>query len=925
MQVLQVWVMIALIVALTCAMTHGAEYFLAPTGDDANPGTREAPWQSLTRANKALEPGDTATFLPGDYVGSIVPANSGTEQAPITYRSSEPLGARLMPADGSAPIRLDGHEYIAIADFYIDGQHQATWASVTHCRNITISGCEMRRSPGTTLFLESSQLRLIDNTFSADRLRGDMLHIRNCNEVLFEGNSTTRVGHCPLRIHNCFNVAVRANVFRNEWGRNYEFWNSGRLLIERNIVTRARDSAGSADSRAKNLYDDSIFRQNLVFGNLHTPLNTSSYIWRGARATSPLYRGPFVAVNSRFYHNTIADNLGNGWQLHGIHVGANVFKNNIFHRNDYAGGGTQVVRGDEISDDNRFVSNILSGTEPGQPVVQYGSSYWTAGEANENTMTVGDFWSEFHENIDADPAFVDAGNRDYRLTDESPAIDAGTPLTWAMGEGSGRKLPVTDGRWFYDGFGIEGEKGDLIAIGSGENLARIERVELRYYQPAILHLDREMIWEDGAPVSLPWVGEMPDIGAFEHAANHPTQLVALARPAAVEPGQPVSFSLDTFGREVESVTWDFEDGTFSHEMEPTHRWDEAGHYGVTVRATFADDTRGVAPVFVHVPRRLDPQAPLVEVDFEDETRGETWGYYLKFYRGHQTGAVHVDYPDREGKCMRIFYDADKANRTAGQIAPGAWDIDRYPFVRFDYRIPRGVPVTVEVTPFSAPGRPGGFVVAATANQAARIGDLDGYTLADDGQWHTLTMDVRRVREVYPQLQHLRQWMFNTPWNTPPSPVGWMTFPAMEADYKSHPDGPGDVAMLRSHDIVMLRASGAGQWLEMPFTLQQETSGEIFVDLLDHTSRGAVRILLDGEVVVEDYEHWTDGTEMQSVSLGQMTLDAGEHRVRVEVLQRRVGYIGLSGVSIRPEGAAAAPELTLDDFEFWFDNFAILPE
>ncbi len=554
--------------------------------------------------------------------------------------------------------------------------------------------------------------------------------------------------------------------------------------------------------------------------------------------------------------------------------------------------------------------------------MRYGSNYWTTDQANENTNTVGEFWSKFHENLDADPRFADADNRDYRLTADSPAIDAGTPLTWAMGEGAGRELPVADGRWFYDGFGIDGEQGDLIAIGSGENLARIERVELRYYQPAILHLDREVTWEDGMPVSLPWAGEGPDIGAIEYTEAHPTQLLALAMPAAVEPGEPVTLSLDTFGKDVASVTWDFEDGTFSSEMEPTHTWNASGHYGVTARVTFADGARAVAPVFVYVPERLDPQAPLVDVDFEDETRGDTWGYYLKFYRGHQTGATHEECPDRDGKCMRIFYDADKANRTAGQVAPGAWDVDRYPFVRFDYRIPRGVPVTVEVTTFSVPGRPDGFILAATENQMSRVSDLDGYALVDDGQWHTLTMDVRRVRQVDPQVQYLRQWMFNTPWGTQPPPVEWLEFPAPAADITSQPD---DLAVLDQWDTIMLRATQPGQWVEMPFILEQETSGEVFVNLLDHDTRGAVRILLNDEVVVEDYEHWTDGTEPASVSLGEMTLPAGEHTLRVEVLERRVGFIGLTGVSVRPEGAAEAAELTLDDFEFWFDSFVIRPE
>ena len=754
------------LLAMLPTPARATEYVLSPDGDDGASGDREDPWRSIDKANKALQAGDTAVFLPGEYAGSLAPTADGAPDASIVYRSAEPWAARLVPEGDQDIIALSGRRHISISGFRVDGQRQANWGTVTDCRYITISGCKMRRNPRTMLVFGSSQVRLLDNMFSADRLRGDMLHLRNCNELLFEGNSTTRVGHCPLRIHNCFNVAVRANVFRCEWGRNYEFWNSGRMLIERNIVTRARDSGGSADSRAKNLYEDSIFRQNLVFGNLHTPMNSSSYIWQGVGPTSPQYRGPFATVNSRFYHNTVTDNLGHGWQLNGINVSSNVFQNNIFCRNDYAGCGTQVLRGDGISGDNRFVTNILRGPDPGGPVVRYGEHYWTAEEANENTRTVGDFWSEFHGNMDADPAFVDHGNRDYRLSSGSAAIDAGTPLAMAMGEGTGRALPVTDGRWFYDGFGIEGEEGDFIAIGTGDNIAQVQRVELRYYQPAILHLDCEVSWKDGMPVGLPWAGEAPDLGALQHGASHPTHLIALVQPAAVEPGDPVSFALDTLGKKVETVSWDFEDGTFSNEMEPTHTFEEAGHYGVTVRATFSDGSRGVAPAFIHVPERLDPQAPLVEADFEDATMESHWGYQFKFYRGHQTEATHVDRPDGPGKCMHIFYAARKDNRTAAQVAPGVWDIDRYPIVRFQYRIPSGVPVTVQLSPFPAPGRPEGFILAATENQADRFGDLDGYAMMDDGDWHEITMDARRVREAEPGLQYLRQFMFATPWQDP---------------------------------------------------------------------------------------------------------------------------------------------------------------
>ena len=742
---------------------RAAEYYLSPEGDDAAAGDREHPWRSIAKANAALQPGDTAVFLPGEYPGTIAPVHDGTAEAPIVYRSAEPWAARVV-ADGRASlVELDGRRHLTLDGLYLDGRGRNRWVQARGCHDLTIRGCQMRRTPTPMSITHCSQLRLLDNLFSADNVMGDMMWLEECSHVLVEGNSFTRIGHSPFTLNYCNHAVMRANVFRAEWGRNYITYSLGRVLWEGNIITRARDSGGSASSRAHSFWDDGIFRHNRVFDNVGAPLNMGSYIWPGVSPTGR-FRGPFGTMNSRFYHNTFADNVGEVWLLSGINVSANLFQNNIFYRNDWTGGNVQLTRADGISRDNRFVNNLFRGSETGQALVRYGQAYWTAEQANQNTPTTGGFWSEFHDNIDADPGFVAPEHRDYRLAPGSAAIDAGAPLARAVGAGQGRRMPVNDGRCFYDGFGIHGEQGDLIALGKGDNLARIERVELRYHQPAILHLDREVAWQDEMPVSLPWTGEAPDLGAYEYGASHPTRLVATARPAIVEPGQPVQFSLDALGKKIATVTWDFEDGAYSQEAEPVHTYREAGHYGVTVRATFADGGRGVDVVFIQAETPEDRDGPLVEADFEDATRQTHWGYQFKFYRPHQTGSVHAARPDGKGKCMRLFYDSKKQNRTAGQVAPGVWDIERYPLIQLDYRIPEGVPVALTVEPFPAPGRPRGFVLAGTSNRSVgSYADLGGETLCADGQWHRITLDVRAARQADPELRYLCRFLLFTDW------------------------------------------------------------------------------------------------------------------------------------------------------------------
>jgi hypothetical protein len=62
-------------------------WFVSPSGSNQNPGTLEAPLQTIQAAANVAQPGDYVEIETGIYRETVVPAHSGTAGAPITYEA----------------------------------------------------------------------------------------------------------------------------------------------------------------------------------------------------------------------------------------------------------------------------------------------------------------------------------------------------------------------------------------------------------------------------------------------------------------------------------------------------------------------------------------------------------------------------------------------------------------------------------------------------------------------------------------------------------------------------------------------------------------------------------------------------------------------------------------------------------------------
>jgi len=747
----------SLLLTLSSAGSLLAEtYHVSPNGDDQQSGARDQPWKSLAKVSEAAQAGDIVIFQAGTYPGNLAPKHSGRAGEPIVFRAENRRTARLV---GSKQLRhaihVDGKSYLRFEGFHIEpaAPRFGRWVSVTNSDHIELSDMLMQNAAGTgdlgktPLVIQGSDQVQLRHCRLQNFLGGDMAHVFNSQHILLEGNAIGHAGHSPLALSprielfkGLSDVVLRGNVFFAGWGRPFEIFSERNVLFEENLIIDAYNGARSAGPEAKMMTENGIVRFNRVYRNWGAPVNLG------------YYHPKADAHRSRYYHNVIDDNPERAIRIETVRD--HVFKNNIFSRNDTTGGGRQVVfRGD--SDTFQMHTNAFwAGDLPVR------MENLKNGEGYSLSQVQEDVWSQrrgpqFQGNLEVDPRFVDSRNYNHALSAESPLIDAGDFLTRAATSGSGRTVKVADAAYFYDGFGIEGEQGDTIAIGNRENQARVVNVDLA---ANTIHLDRDVSWDANAPVSLVWGGSQPDIGVYEQGADGRGSVQIVVDKFQCHPGEEVQLKVVTHGQvRPAQYAWQLGDGTTSSHQELAKTYPREAGYPIRVTVTGEDGEKYLACAFVDVvdPRRLEK--PLLVTTFDNDPNTtpdfhtEDGNWYFIYYKSRPTVEYAIELEPNGNGFVRYWAGSDD-HPLAVTAYPAGWEIDQYPILQFRYRIDKNLPLTLSVDGFSTLDDPRSMVLADVAGSAP-------YTLIADGNWHRLTLDVRALRENHPGVTLLRRFRF----------------------------------------------------------------------------------------------------------------------------------------------------------------------
>jgi len=450
------------------------------------PGTETA-YRELNPAAAAAQPGDSVLIRQGNYADSFVPQKSGTAAAPIRFRRypGEAVRIRLGERPALPAIVLNDRHHLVLDGLTVDGA--GSWAQVwksTHIliENSTFRNARDRGSRGGFRMVDSDHNRILNNRFEDGN---DNLMLENSNRNLVQGNSFRSARHTLLVIA-CGNYnVIRENEFHNELQKAAETFDCEGKIQSLHDGTR---QVRRMEATRRNVWERNRF--------LHTRASEKWYKYNAIQ---------FAGQHGIVRHNVMVDNRGGGIGIQmyadeALHnYGNRIYHNTLYNNRCFGilGGRRTVMRPAR----NIVINNLLS------------ENLDCNGRSRADIVNYDGMANQFFSNYTGKPGFMDAGNHDYRLRPDSPAIDAGAFLTRAVGAGANSTLlKVEDSGYFFDGYGIRGLMGDEIRLEDDTASAVIVSVDESTHT---LRLDRLLTWKHRQGVALRYSGRKPDAGAFE--------------------------------------------------------------------------------------------------------------------------------------------------------------------------------------------------------------------------------------------------------------------------------------------------------------------------------------------------------------------------------------------------------------------------
>jgi parallel beta-helix repeat protein len=365
------------------------EYYVAPDGNDSNPGTIDLPWRTLQKAADTMVAGDTTYVRSGTYA-RVNLRRSGSPGQYITFQAYP----------GEHPV-LDGGSWVGFVDRYTD---------TSPLEYFIIDGFEIKNFEHGINLIQSNHFILRNNRIHNNGEMG--IQIENAQNGEIAHNTVYQTeGYTGIWVIGSRDIDIHHNIaysnFVNGIGLSH---GADHNLIHDNI---AYDNSCGWDQRYAGIAIEVDSENNKVYNNLSYNNCHAGFI-----TNSP---------NNQIYHNVFYANTD--YQVHlGDWSGSkpidNVFMNNIFF----------VTRSSDLAVAYFYTDTIY---DPLQNTFDYNLYYYVNGPDKDDMVRTLDNYLTFSEwqalgkeqnGILGDPQFISPGNADFHLRSNSPAIDAGADV-----------------------------------------------------------------------------------------------------------------------------------------------------------------------------------------------------------------------------------------------------------------------------------------------------------------------------------------------------------------------------------------------------------------------------------------------------------------------------------------------------------------
>lgn len=412
----------------TRAVSTGYIYYIAPSGNDDNPGSLLYPWRTIYKATGLVQAGDTVYIRGGTYQESNIFYTSGAQTAPITiagYPGEEAIidgNAYQIPSkdSGNALIQVYGDWYI-IRDltFTQSGDQGVT----THGFHDTIVNVYSHHNWGWGIVMTGNYDITLDSLVWSNSMM-------NKNDVMTSGWAGGVT--CARYPDYC---SIRNTSSWENWGEGISTFESMHTMIEGNTVYDNQNNIYISDTKY------ALVQGNLSYctpGNIIDPFSLETGILVDDELGVPIPLGPdgtrYPSSDNQFLNNIVVGCDNN------LFATQDQAENNLYAYNtfvnseaDIPGYTANVQFESGVAPNQRFVNNLIYQgdaipitqiDEPG--IISFSNNLWSkAPPSNFEASGPGD--------VIGDPKLTMLGSpyspNWFKLTDSSPAIDKGIVIS----------------------------------------------------------------------------------------------------------------------------------------------------------------------------------------------------------------------------------------------------------------------------------------------------------------------------------------------------------------------------------------------------------------------------------------------------------------------------------------------------------------